>query len=301
MEKYNWKLLAELRETFLSETPSSSGDYWKTREQLEAYDATFGARIGWKWDAVLRELSARGWAPPAAAAIVDWGCGTGIASRRVIARYPVSSVWLFDRSRLAEDFAAKAISGPTVERFRGAPPVDFVLLVSHVLNELTAAGRKELTALVEAAQAVLWVEPGTPELSRQLIDLRERVRASFRVVAPCPHQARFGLLTPENARHWCHHFAAPAPEAFTDAHWARFGKELGIDLRSLPVSYLVLDRREPPPVPAPARVIGRPRRYKGYTTYLACEESGVAEKKAMRSGEPERYRELETDLFSRFL
>lgn len=294
----DFKLLAELRETFLSEKPSGSRDYWTSKTQLEAYDATFGARIGWKWDAVLRELKARGWAPPAGAALVDWGCGTGVASRRFLNGYPDSPVWLFDRSRMAEDFAVSLIPG--AQRLIGAPPADFVLLLSHVMNELTAAAHKELNALIEKAQVVIWVEPGTPELSRKLIELRERLLTAFRVVAPCPHQARCGMLAPENARHWCHHFAEPAPEAFTESHWVRFGKELKIDLRSLPVSYLVLDRREVPPVPGPIRVIGRPRRYKGYTNYLACEESGVGEKKVMRR-DGNLYEILETNCFSRFI
>src|SRR5207244_1564733 len=105
------------------------------------------------------------------------------------------------------------------------------------------------------------------DLSRRLIAIREELLGPFHVVAPCPHQGRCGLLAPGNERHWCHHFAEPPAEAFQSADWRRFSTELGIDLRSLPVSFLVLDRAMPKPSPG-ARQVGRSRRYKGYTTYL---------------------------------
>ena len=43
----------------------------------------------------------------------------------------------------------------------------------------------------------------------QLIEVRERLREKFLLIAPCTHQAACGLLVPENERHWCHQFALP--------------------------------------------------------------------------------------------
>src|SRR5438105_9572871 len=101
-ESLDWEILDRLRETFLSgdKTP---GPYWHTITDLECYDFTYGARIGWKWDAVLHELQLRGWTPAGWSAltparsdrtdvspihplptILDWGCGSGIAGRRVV-------------------------------------------------------------------------------------------------------------------------------------------------------------------------------------------------------------------------
>ena len=54
-------ILRRLRERFLSRTPGA--DYWHSQKELTLYDITFAERIGWKWDAVLRELSRRGWQP----------------------------------------------------------------------------------------------------------------------------------------------------------------------------------------------------------------------------------------------
>src|SRR5690606_29490446 len=136
-----------------------------------------------------------------------------------------------------------------------------VLLVSHVLNELDAAGREALSAALGRAEAVLWVEPGSADVARELVQWRERWRDPFRLVLPCPHQARCGLLRPGNERHWCHHFAPPPAGIFADSHWVRFGQRAGIDLRSLPYSVLVMERTTRPesaPLPAgAARILGR--------------------------------------------
>ena len=76
--------LERLRGRFLA-PDTRAGDYWRSEEELALYDSTFGERIGWKWDAVLSELSVRGWQPQGRR-LVDWGCGSGIASRRVLRR-----------------------------------------------------------------------------------------------------------------------------------------------------------------------------------------------------------------------
>ena len=55
----DWKTLDRLREGFLSGS-AAKGPYWKSRDDLAHYDATYAERIGWKWDAVLAELRARG-------------------------------------------------------------------------------------------------------------------------------------------------------------------------------------------------------------------------------------------------
>jgi hypothetical protein len=96
------------------------------------------------------------------------------------------------------------------------------------------------------------------------------------------------MVGPENAaRHWCHQFAAPPPEAFTESPWPRFGEEMGIDLRSLPLSYLVLDVRGAPPLPPGAtRLIGRPRIEKGRMRLLGCNERGLEERVILQRHDP---------------
>jgi len=78
-ERIDWKALERLRGAFLDDTAGVQ-DYWRSERDLESYDQTFGQRIRWKWDYVLKELKGRGWLPPRGE-VVDWGCGSGVDSR----------------------------------------------------------------------------------------------------------------------------------------------------------------------------------------------------------------------------
>ena len=68
-----------------------------------------------------------------------------------------------------------------------------------------------------------------------------------------------------------------------DSNWVRFSQRAGIDLRSLPYSFLVLERRgfrEPVPGLGTedwSRVLGVPRVYKGFAKVLSCHSDGVCE------------------------
>lgn len=296
LPEVSWKSLHRLRAAFLQPAPPVP-DYWQSEIDLESYDATFAQRIGWKWDYVLEELRRRGWVPPAGQ-VLDWGCGTAIASRAYLDHFgpdTVQGLWLWDRSALARAYAQRRIRAkyPGLEVQVGLIERPDLLLISHVLGELTPHQIEPLTGLVARATATLWVEPGTYEASLTLIAVREKLRASLHVVAPCLHRERCGILAPENERHWCHHFAPSPPETYTDPFWGRFAHEMNIDLRSLPVSFLVLDQRPAPAVPAHAvRVIGRPRVYKPHARILACDASGVREYRLTRRRLPEAFQKL---------
>ena len=210
----DWDALERLRGAFLSGT-GTGGAYWQARSDLASYDLTFAQRIAWKWDAVLAELQTRGWTPPAGP-VLDWGCGSGVASRCVLRAFgpeTFSALRLFDRSSLAMEFAADraraVFSRLAVQTGEPAGERGGLLVLSHVLNELPETERDTLVELVRRADTVLWVEPGTHADSRALIGLRERLRDEFSVIAPCTHQATCGLLTAGNERHWCHNFATP--------------------------------------------------------------------------------------------
>jgi len=299
----DWASLERMRENFLG---GSAGrrDYWRRESDLASYDQTFGRRIAWKWDYVLADLKRLGWSPPSGE-VLDWGCGSGVAGRALLAHFGVSSVAglvLWDTSRLALEFALRQAreSFPGLAVRCGDPPdaTGGTLLVSHVITELSRAERDGLVARASRAAAVIWVEPGTFQAGRALIAVRERLRGQFQVAAPCTHQAPCGMLAQGRERHWCHHFAPSPPEAFTDGHWARFARVAGIDLRSLPLSYLVLDARPAPPLPAGAvRLIGRARVEKAFARLLACDASGLSDRRLAKRASPQAYRRAkENDL-----
>ncbi len=304
-ETLDWDALDTLRRRFLEGGPAGES-YWRVPSDLASYDFTYAQRIGWKWDAVLRELARRGWQPPPGP-LLDWGCGSGIAGRRVLGFYGAAhfrALWADDHSPLAVRFALDAVrtehpglSARPWNEPGTAPAGRFTtLVVSHVLNELDEAGRARLGQLLDQAEAVLWVEPGTYADSRALIAFREKWLRDFDVVAPCTHHAQCGLLHAHNAPHWCHHFAAPPAGLLSDGRWVRFGRRAGIDLRSIPYSFLVLERRGLRP-PAPealgeewSHVIGHPRLYKGYAKILNCSREDVAEAAVWQRDNPDLFR-----------
>ncbi len=283
----DWPALDRLREAFLTGS-AATGPYWKSASDLASYDFTYGERIGWKWDHVLRELKLRGWSP-SARTVLDWGCGSGVAARRVIEAFgpdQFDALQLWDHSPAACDYAAEAatrafpklaVSTVTPGFLASTEPIG-LLLVSHVLNELSPESLAALRALVARAAAVLWVEPGTHAVSRSLGVLREEFRSQFTLIAPCTHQGPCPVLAPGRECDWCHHFAPPPPEIFANSDWVKFGQRAGIDLRSLPYAFLALDRA--PAVAPPAgwsRVIGRPEHFKPYARLLNCDATGLAE------------------------
>jgi len=292
MHSIDWAALTRLRQAFLDGTAGAK-DYWRSESDLASYDATFGQRIRWKWDFVLGELKRRNWQPPAGN-VLDWGCGTGVASRAFLRHFgtaALSKLYLSDRSPLAMQFAARQLDPSIPVWLEAKPGPAEVILLSHVLTELSPAVLEELLLLARQAMAVIWVEPGTFAVSRQLIALRERLRGAFQLVAPCPHQAACGMLAAGKERHWCHFFAPSPPEVFTNGDWARFGKLAGIDLRSLPVSYLVLDQR-PVAVTESVRALGRARVYKAHALVLECTAAGVRERRVTKRESPALFRQL---------
>jgi SAM-dependent methyltransferase len=297
----DWASLDKHRERFLEGKPSD-GPYWESAEDLATYDLTFAERIGWKWDAVLDEVRMRGWKPPGGI-VLDWGCGSGVAGRRVIARYgqaSFGSLLLWDHSTEAVDYAQKAaeqafpdlsVAACTPGFIAGDEPIG-LLVVSHVLNELPQQALEEIRGLAARSGAVLWVEPGSRDTSRALGRLRDMLVADFGVVAPCTHANACPVLASGNERHWCHFFGAPPSGVFADKNWVKFGQRAGIDLRSLPYSFVALDRSWKAEPKGVSRIIGRPETFKPYVRVLNCDSQGLDELEVMRRNAPGLYKEL---------
>lgn len=287
--------LARLRERFLSGA-NAGGGYWRDEAELALYDATFGERIAWKWDAVIAELGVRGWRPRARH-VFDFGCGSGVAGRRVLGAWDgFESLSLADVSQAAVSFSAQKardeFPNVAVRCESGRIEKGSLLLVSHVINELTPSARDRLFSLVRQADEIIWVEAGTHAESRALIAVREELRGEFGVVAPCTHAERCGMLAEANAPHWCHSFARTPSEVFQDRGWARFSRELGIDITTLPYSYLVMQRGGVPSGDATMRIVGRPREAKGRMEVLCCDAGGVGENTLQKRDEPQLVKAL---------
>lgn len=299
----NWTALKKLRELFLSDYKDKPS-YWESTELLKDYDETFAARIGWKWDSVLSENASL--SLPENYTLVDWGAGTGIATRKFLSHFPKhlpKEILFIEKSVLAQQFAKSQIqvSHPTLPvtatNTISATPSIFVLLISHVLTELPHAVQRELIALAEKAEVLIWVEPGTLDCSKRLVEVRKKLLAHSQIIAPCTHDQ----ACPLGEKDWCHHFAKVPSEAFTTAHWKTFSTEMGIDLRSLPTSYLVMSKREKTQHQSLKRVLGRIRSYKGYALVQGCGENGIEDIKLLEKIEKKKIKELKNTPFSYFV
>lgn len=295
------RILARLREGFLKGS-AGLADYWKGAEELSLYDRTFAQRIGWKWDAVLSELSLRGWTPPAQR-LVDWGCGTGIASRRVLEHWRdhFEAVTLSDRSPQARAFALERVREVAAKgNVRVVAPEETdcegaVVLASHVLSELTQEQLWKALGQWKKAAALIWVESATHDNARRMVAEGREVflEAGWKAVAPCTFSGACPLLRDENERHWCHHFARVPSEVHQDQGWREISQRLNLDLRVLPYSFVVLER-EPrqEPVSGFSRVIGTAREFKGHLKVLACDAGGVQEWMLQKRDAPGLFKEL---------
>lgn len=272
--------------------------YWSDARDLELYDRVFAARIGWKWDAVLDEVHRRaGLGAPRT--VLDWAAGTGVATRAVLGRLGEAPerVVLVDRDEKARDHAAssvrEAFPGVEVECAAEAPEEEFDLcLASHVLDELDDQGLAALHGAFSRAARVLWVEPGSKITARRLSKSRDALLERFEVVAPCTHREACGMLAPERGRDWCHHFAEPPAFVHTTGEWGEIGRELGIDLRSLPYSFLALAARPSEHDPALVRRLGRPRSQRGRTLIDVCDAAGVREEQLLQRDDKDLFKRL---------
>ena len=151
-----WKKLKEIRLSYLNST-NTIDNYWSDEALVGAYDKTFAQRIGWKWDAVLAQLQKK-FEFNTALSVDDWGCGSGIASRKFFHYFPenISEINPTDRSPKAVAYAKKKLI-----EIGYSPKSDSeskkVLLISHVLTELSPTDKEKLVDTIASYSMIIWV------------------------------------------------------------------------------------------------------------------------------------------------
>ena len=285
-----WSRLERLRAVFLAREASTgpAAAYWKDFGDLAAYDSTFARRIAVKWDAVLdsiegdlKSLGLKTW--------FDWGCGSAVASERLFERGLLEKSFLWDHSALARDYAAQKLlkmgvaAVEALDRDRVSYAGSGVLL-SHVLNEMSMGDMGRLLDRLGSAEAFVWVEAGSKVTSRKLSECRNILLKKdwgLKLWAPCPHSDKCGMISQEEREgDWCHFFADAPTEFHQSGFWREFSRKVGVDLRSLPLSVLVMAKKDRPhKIDAEAhRIVGTPRVYKGYLKLQSCHgREGVQE------------------------
>ncbi|WP_351230456.1 small ribosomal subunit Rsm22 family protein [Streptomyces sp. NPDC002133] len=260
--------------SYRGETPTDA-PVLRDRADVAAYAAY---RMPATFEAVRSALAAFRAAAPewAPASHTDIGGGTGAASWAVADAWPESDRrttvldWAEPALALGRELAAAsdspALRGAEWRRARiGAAmrlePADLIT-VSYVLKELGDADR---TAVVEqaaaAGQAVLIVEPGTPDGYERVIEARDRlIAAGLRVAAPCPHSAACPIVPGTD---WCH-FAARVSRS--SLHRQVKGGSLAYEDEKF--SYVAATRF--PATPTASRVVRKPQIRKGQVLLDLC-------------------------------
>ncbi|MCH0573189.1 rRNA methyltransferase [Streptomyces sp. MUM 136J] len=232
-----------------------------------------------------------GWVP---AGHVDVGGGTGAATWAVTAVWdgsrPVTVLdWAEPALALGREIAAAnpALRDARWERARigtalTLDPTDLVT-VSYVLNELTAADRAALVdAAASAAQAVVIVEPGTPDGYSRVIEARERLAAAgLRTAAPCPHS---GACPIAPGTDWCHFSARVSRSSL---HRQVKGGSLAYEDEKF--AYVAASR-VPVVSAAPARVVRRPQIRKGQVLLDLCLDDGRLDRTTVTKRHGDLYR-----------
>ncbi|MEO3973141.1 small ribosomal subunit Rsm22 family protein [Streptomyces sp. CAU 1734] len=152
-----------------------------------------------------------------------------------------------------------------------------LVTVSYVLKELTEGDRDAVVAeAARAAQAVVIVEPGTPDGYERIIRARDGlVAAGFTVAAPCPHSLRCPIVPGTD---WCH-FAARVSRS--SLHRQVKGGSLAYEDEKF--GYVAATRF--PVRPVSARIVRKPQIRKGLVLLDLCETRTEAEAEAATEAE----------------
>jgi ribosomal protein RSM22 (predicted rRNA methylase) len=179
--------------------------------------------------------------------VLDWAEPALALGREIAAAHPDLKPTEWQRSRIG--------SALTIES------TDLVT-ISYVLGELTEDDRTAVVdAAASAAQAVVVIEPGTPDGYARVIDARDRlIAAGFHIAAPCPHSAACPIVPGED---WCH-FAARVSRS--SLHRQVKGGSLAYEDEKF--SYVAATRFAP--APAASRVVRKPQIRKGQVLLDLC-------------------------------
>ena len=264
------RLIASYRGTTPTDAP-----VLRDRSDVAAYaayrmPATFEAVRG-VLDA-LREAAPE-WAP---ATHTDVGGGTGAASWAVAEAWgeapPRTTVldWAEPALALGRELADGALDAEWRRERIGTAlrlaDTDLVT-VSYVLKELTGPDRTALvTEAARAAQAVVIVEPGTPDGYERIIAARTLlIDAGFTVAAPCPQSGACPIVPGTD---WCHFSARVSRSSLH-----RQVKGGSLPYEDEKYSYVAATRF--PVTPTVARVTRRPQIRKGQVLLDLCGPDGL--------------------------
>ncbi|RFU86106.1 rRNA methyltransferase [Streptomyces triticagri] len=246
----------------------------RDRSDVAAYAAY---RMPATFEAVRSALAALAAALPAdwsPASHTDIGGGTGAATWAVGATWPEPRPvtvldWAEPALDLGRELAAGlgVLDGASWQRARIGEALEVertaLVTISYVLGELADDDRRSVveSAAQAATDAVVVVEPGTPDGYARIIEARDQLLAAgLRIAAPCPHSAACPI---EPGTDWCHFSARVSRSSL---HRRVKGGSLPYEDEKF--SYVAAVR--PDAVPAPSRITRKPQIRKGQVLLDLC-------------------------------
>ncbi len=217
--------------------------------------------------------------------LLDLGAGCGATSWAAMETFPsLQNLLLIERDRgmiaLGREFAAQSgsealrranwIGGDfsDVKKLAELPAHDLVVM-SYSLSECDKNQRRSTleSAWQVARQALILIEPGTPEGFGVVRDSREQIiEAGARLLAPCPHSRTCPMQAPQ----WCH-FSVRLERS--KRHRAAKDADLGWEDEKF--SYAVFTKSPVSIDSSPSRIIGEPRRSKSGIAVSLCTDQGL--------------------------
>ncbi len=254
------------------------------------------ARMPATYAAVARALEHLSTVHPdfAPASLTDVGCGPGTAALAALEAFPaLARLTLIDRARPFLELAARLMGEAAASRSVQVSSADIttnkafaradLVTSAYVLAELPEAALEPLIqALWDAsAQALVLVEPGTPEGFRRLAIARKLlIAAGAHIAAPCTHEAP----CPLQGIDWCH-FKVRVQRSRDHL----LLKGATVPYEDEPYTYLALTR-DAPRARASHRVIKPPVHSKAAITLAVCSASGAAAAESTkRDGQKYKY------------
>ncbi|MQY22532.1 small ribosomal subunit Rsm22 family protein [Nocardia macrotermitis] len=154
--------------------------------------------------------------------------------------------------------------------------------ISYVLSELSPPDQASVVEQAcVVADAVIVIEPGTPDGHRRILAARETlITAGMSLAAPCPHQDTCPLA---DTTDWCH-FSARITR--TSLHRRLKGAELGHEDEKF--SYVIATRTPTPR--APGRILRHPLKRKGLVTLQVCTPTNAITPTLISKRQGETYR-----------
>lgn len=176
--------------------------------------------------------------------LIDIGCGPGTFSLgwSLLFEKTPPEIIAVDTSRKMLEQTRKMLKGffpdahlSTETKFHQKKP-DSVLFFGHSINEMGTYKAQDLIMSIDP-EYVIWIEPGTSELFKELKKLRENVLDHYDVLYPCPN----ATACPAD---WCHQVLRTSHDPSVE----RLSQMVGLDRKILPMTAHLYRRKQTLPV-----------------------------------------------------